>query len=109
MDDDLDHLSREELADEVRRLRHAIREHRDSTGHDLCWHHPAMWGLLPEQTDPARLLQQAAHDATARAEADPDDLDLLLGPMRKAAMSLIRTKYLEKRLQAQGNLRPPQA
>ena len=58
MDDDLDHLSREELADEVRRLRHAIREHRDSTGHDLCWHHPAMWGLLPEQTDPVPVVPE---------------------------------------------------
>lgn len=29
-----------------------IRAHRDSSGHDLCWHHPALWGLLPDQTDP---------------------------------------------------------
>jgi hypothetical protein len=52
MDDDLDALSKDELITEVKRLRDAIREHRDSSGHDLCWHHPALWGLLPERTDP---------------------------------------------------------
>ena len=52
MDEDLANLSREALIQEVRKLRDAIREHRDSTGHELCWHHPAMWGLLPERTDP---------------------------------------------------------
>ena len=52
MDEDLDTLSREALIAEVRRLRAGIREHRDSTGHDLCWHHPALWGLLPEKSDP---------------------------------------------------------
>lgn len=48
MDEDLDAMSREQLANEVRRLRAGIREHRDSSGHDLCWHHPQLWGLLPE-------------------------------------------------------------
>jgi hypothetical protein len=52
VDDDLESLSRDELMREVRRLRDGIRQHRDSTGHDLCWHHPALWGLLPEATDP---------------------------------------------------------
>lgn len=52
MDEDLDRLSREQLIEEVRRLRSAIREHRDSTGHDLCWHHPKLWRLLPEGVDP---------------------------------------------------------
>ena len=52
MDDELDALSREQLIAEVKRLRAAIRRHRDSSGHDLCWHHPALWGLLPEKTDP---------------------------------------------------------
>lgn len=51
MDGDLESLSREELAAEVRRLRAGIREHRDSTGHELCWHHPKLWGLLPERLD----------------------------------------------------------
>lgn len=52
MDEDLDRMSREELAREARKLRDGIRKHRDSTGQDLCWHHPALWGLLPEKTDP---------------------------------------------------------
>ncbi len=48
MDEDLEAFSREQLISEVRRLRAGIRAHRDSTGHELCWHHPALWGLLPE-------------------------------------------------------------
>jgi hypothetical protein len=45
-------MSRKELLDEVRRLRSGIREHRDSSEHELCWHHPELWGLLPEKVDP---------------------------------------------------------
>lgn len=52
MDEDLDGMSREELIEEVKKLRHGIREHRDSSRHELCWYHPALWGLLPEKTDP---------------------------------------------------------
>jgi hypothetical protein len=52
MDDDLESMAREQLVAEVKRLRGGIRQHRDSTDHDLCWHHPALWGLLPEKTDP---------------------------------------------------------
>ena len=52
IDDDLETMSREQLVAEVRRLRDGIRAHRDSSGHDLCWYHPALWGLLPDQTDP---------------------------------------------------------
>ena len=52
MDEDLDQMSRDDLASEVRLLREGIRRHRDSSGHQLCWHHPALWGLLPEKTDP---------------------------------------------------------
>ena len=52
MDEDLDSLTREQLMAEVKRLRAGIREHRDSTGHGLCWHHPNLWGLLPEPSDP---------------------------------------------------------
>ena len=50
-DDELQSQSREALIDEVRRLRAGIRQHRDSTAHELCWHHPQLWGLLPEATD----------------------------------------------------------
>ena len=52
MDEDLERLDREALIAEVKRLRQGIREHRDSSGHDLCWHHPDLWGLLPERVDP---------------------------------------------------------
>jgi hypothetical protein len=52
MDEDLDRWSREELVAEVRRLRDGIRAHRDSSEQELCWHHPQLWGLLPEKTDP---------------------------------------------------------
>jgi hypothetical protein len=52
MDPDLAGMSRDQLVDEVQRLRDGIRRHRDATGHDLCWHQPALWGLLPEATDP---------------------------------------------------------
>lgn len=52
MDDDLDGMPREALIAEVRKLRAGIRAHRDSTGHELCWHHPALWGLLPEREAP---------------------------------------------------------
>jgi hypothetical protein len=50
IDNDLIAMSREQLVEEVRKLRAGIREHRDATGHDLCWHHPALWSLLPEPT-----------------------------------------------------------
>lgn len=52
MDEDLEKLNRDELVREVKRLRGGIRAHRDSSGHDLCWHHPQLWGLLPERVDP---------------------------------------------------------
>jgi hypothetical protein len=52
MDDDLDSMSPEQLVAEVKRLRRAIRAHRDSSAHELCWHHPGLWSLLPERTDP---------------------------------------------------------
>jgi hypothetical protein len=52
VDEDLNALSREQLIEEVRKLRRGIRAHRDSTGQELCWHHPALWGLLPEKQDP---------------------------------------------------------
>jgi hypothetical protein len=52
MDADLEQMSREQLIQEVSRLRAGIRKHRDSTRHELCWHHPDLWALLPEKTDP---------------------------------------------------------
>ena len=52
MDEDILELDRETLIAEVMRLRAGIREHRDSSGHELCWHHPKLWALLPESSDP---------------------------------------------------------
>jgi len=47
-DDDLAGMTREELMAEVVHLRAGIRAHRDCSGHELCWHHPQLWSLLPE-------------------------------------------------------------
>ena len=58
MDKDLEGMSREQLLDEVKKLRQGIRQHRDSTGQELCWHHPALWGLLPEKTDPVPVVPE---------------------------------------------------
>jgi hypothetical protein len=52
MDTDLESMSREQLIAEVLKLRKGIRTHRDSSRHELCWHHPQLWGLLPDKTDP---------------------------------------------------------
>ena len=52
LDHDLEGLERDRLVAEVKRLRAGIRAHRDSSGHDLCWHHPQLWDLLPERTAP---------------------------------------------------------
>jgi len=58
MDEDLARMTREQLIDEVATLRRGIRAHRDSSLHELCWHHPALWGLLPERTDPVPVVPQ---------------------------------------------------
>jgi hypothetical protein len=93
--DDLDHdllaFDHTQLVAEVKRLRAAIRAHRDSSGHALCWHHPQLWGLLPERTDPqlavpewpqfmrgcvhyrASLDRQLPDVPRSDAEYDPDD------------------------------------
>jgi hypothetical protein len=52
VDEDLEAMDRVQLVAELKKLRQAVREHRDSSGHELCWHHPRLWGLLPEKTDP---------------------------------------------------------
>ncbi|WP_081601321.1 hypothetical protein [Thioalkalivibrio sp. HL-Eb18] len=56
MDEDLETMTREALIAEVKRLRDGIRTHRDSSGHELCWHHPDLWGLLPEKSDPVPMV-----------------------------------------------------
>lgn len=57
-DRDLRALSRERLVAEVVKLRDGIRAHRDAKAHELCWHHPALWGLLPEKTDPVPVVPE---------------------------------------------------
>ena len=56
MDEDLEQMAPPQFAAEVRRLRDGIRKHRDSTRQELCWHHPELWGLLPEKTDPVPIV-----------------------------------------------------
>lgn len=51
MDEDLEQMTRDQLIAEGKKLREGVREHRDRSEHELCWHHPALWGLLPEKTD----------------------------------------------------------
>ena len=58
MDADLSEMSRAELIEEVVKLREGVRRHRDSTEHELCWHHPALWSLLPEKTDPVPVVPE---------------------------------------------------
>ena len=58
MDEDLNRKSNEELIEEVKKLRAGIRKHRDSSRHELCWHQPALWGLLPEKTDPVPVVPE---------------------------------------------------
>jgi hypothetical protein len=58
MDEDLDRMPRDRLIEEVKALRRGIRRHRDSSQHELCWHHPALWGLLPEKTDPVPVVPE---------------------------------------------------
>jgi hypothetical protein len=58
MNDDLEDMTRDDLVAEVVKLRAAIRAHRDSSAHELCWHHPALWSLLPEQSDPVPVVPE---------------------------------------------------
>jgi len=64
MDADLDQMSRDQLIAEAKKLREGIRQHRDSSEHELCWHHPALWGLLPEKTDPLPVVVQCSGNGT---------------------------------------------
>lgn len=52
MDDDIKDMSMDQLEAEVVSLRNGIRQHRDATGHNLCWHVPELWSLLPEKVEP---------------------------------------------------------
>lgn len=52
LDQDLENMTLDELQAEVKRLREGIRQHRDSSGHDLCWYVPELWNLLPDKVEP---------------------------------------------------------
>src|SRR5438034_3379596 len=58
IDEDLNQMTREELIVEAKKLRQGIRKHRDSSRHELCWHHPSLWGLLPEKSDPVPVVPE---------------------------------------------------
>ena len=58
MDEDLEDMSRDELVAEITKLREGVRKHRDSTLHELCWHHPELWSLLPEKSDPVPVVPE---------------------------------------------------
>lgn len=60
MDDDLESLTRKQLIAEAGKLRRGIRQHRDGNGHELCWHLPAPWSLLPGKTDGSDRARMAA-------------------------------------------------
>jgi hypothetical protein len=47
-DADLADMDPAALLDAARAMRQAIRVHRDTSMHELCWHHPDMWALLPD-------------------------------------------------------------
>ena len=81
MDADLGRMTREQLIAEVKRLRKGIREHRDRSEHELCWHHPALSGLLPEKTDPIPVVPEACsypvgipYDGRLRKSGAPSSL-----------------------------------
>lgn len=61
----------------------------------------AYWNALTTQ-------EQAAFDATAQAEADPESLKLLTGPMRKFGAKVIRDQRIVKLLRQAGELPPAQ-
>jgi hypothetical protein len=48
LDLDVEFMDRQQLKNEIKKLRGGIRLHRDCSGHNLCWWHPELWGLLPE-------------------------------------------------------------
>jgi hypothetical protein len=53
MDEDLDKMDQATLLSTAKAMRTAIRKHRDSSGHNLCWFHPEMWCLLPDSPSSA--------------------------------------------------------
>ena len=96
MDDDLESFTREQLVAEVKRLRAGIREHRDTSAQELCWHHPKLWGLLPERSDPLPIVpdwpqflrgcvryRQSLDEQLPGAPRSTDEFDQRDGPSRQ--------------------------
>ena len=52
MDEDVKSMTQEQLIEEVLKLRKGIRQHRDASGHNLCWYVPELWNLLPDKSNP---------------------------------------------------------
>ena len=94
-DDDLAHLTRDQLIAEVVRLRAGIRAHRDSSGDDLCWHHLQLWGLLPEPI-PQKLLvpdwPQFLRGASGTARRSTGNCLMLCGPKMSSSAPVRRTR-----------------
>jgi hypothetical protein len=68
MNFDLQYKTREELIDEVIKLRHGITEHAHKKGHDCCWWSPELWSLVPglvpakpEPPPPLEFLEKCIH------------------------------------------------
>lgn len=61
MDSDLDTMSHPELLAAARAMRGAIREHRDTNAHELCWHHPKLWALLPDSPNGGMIVPEWPH------------------------------------------------
>ena len=83
-------MTREQLTDEVVKLGAGVRAHRDATLNELCWHHPGLWGLLPERTDPLPPVpERKISCVTASPIANPSTHSSLMRPE-----SMRRTKVL---------------
>jgi hypothetical protein len=52
LDKDVEFMTRYQHKAEIRRLRAALRQLRDKTGHELCWYLPEVWDILPEKVQP---------------------------------------------------------
>lgn len=53
MEHDLRRMTREQLIEEIEKLRAAIRANRDACctdGHNLCHYNPELWELLPDKS-----------------------------------------------------------
>jgi hypothetical protein len=50
LDADLLVMDKGQLLAAAQAMRQAIRTHRDTSMHELCWHHPDMWALLPDES-----------------------------------------------------------